>query len=115
MFVGLRNFFDAYFGAVPDLATASEAFFTECRKGRNRLFNNGWRNWPEDAKQDDVLSWLADFIDKLSAFGQARRPTATIRRPLAKPNKPIDGSTGTRRMDIGFVNDPEAKKESRCH
>ena len=37
------------------------------------------------------------------------------RRPLAQPNQPIQGSTGERKLDIGFVNNPNAGKDSRCH
>jgi len=37
------------------------------------------------------------------------------RRPLAQPNKPIQGSIAERKLDIGFVNDPMAGKNFRCH
>jgi len=37
------------------------------------------------------------------------------RRPLAQPNKPIQGSTADRKLDIGFVDDPKAGKDSKCH
>ncbi|KAH7234023.1 uncharacterized protein BKA55DRAFT_544480 [Fusarium redolens] len=36
------------------------------------------------------------------------------RRPLAQPNKPIQGSTGERKLDIGFVKNTSAGKDSRC-
>ncbi|KAH7000856.1 hypothetical protein EDB80DRAFT_581085 [Ilyonectria destructans] len=113
MYVGLRNFHETYFGDVADLETASEAFFKQCHEGSNPLFDDGWRGWPLDAKQGDVLSWFADFSDKLAAFADGNKPRQ--RRPLAKPNEPIDGSIGKRKMDVGFVNDPEARKDSRCH
>ncbi|KAH7137548.1 hypothetical protein EDB81DRAFT_70458 [Dactylonectria macrodidyma] len=115
MYVGLRNFHKIYFGDVADLETASEAFFKQCQEGSNPLFDDGWSGWPEDAKQDDVLSWFADFSEKLAAFAEANKPIPACRRPLAKPNEPIDGSTGKRKMDVGFVNDAEARKDSRCH
>ena len=59
MYVGLRDFYKTYFGDVPNLETASETFFEDCLGGSNPLFGNGWRGWPEEAKQDDVLSWFA--------------------------------------------------------
>ncbi|KAK4031324.1 hypothetical protein C8A01DRAFT_21438, partial [Parachaetomium inaequale] len=34
--------------------------------------------------------------------------------PLAKPDEPIAGSVGKRKMDMGFVDDPSAGKNSRC-
>ncbi|RSL43317.1 hypothetical protein CEP51_016378 [Fusarium floridanum] len=116
MYVGLRNFHETYFGDVPGLGMASDAFFKQCQEGSNPLFDSGWGGWPEDAKQDDVLSWFADFSEKLTAFAQGNTSIPTRqRRPLAKPNEPIDGSIGKRKMYVGFVNDAEAKKDSRCH
>ncbi|KAH7228914.1 hypothetical protein BKA60DRAFT_674115 [Fusarium oxysporum] len=88
MYVGLRDFHNAYFG----------------------------EGWPKDAKQDDVLSWFAAFNQKLAVFAEDINPTAKYkRRPLAKPNEPIDGSIAKRKMDVGFVNNSEAEKVSRCH
>ncbi|PHH49257.1 hypothetical protein CFIMG_005936RA [Ceratocystis fimbriata CBS 114723] len=116
MYVGLCKFHETYFGNVADLETASETFFKQCQEGSNPLFDEGWSGWPKDAKQDDVLSWFADFTEKLSIFAEGSKSTSTRqRRPLAKPNEPIDGSIGKRKMDVGFVNDPAASKDSRCH
>lgn len=116
MYVGLRSFYNTYFGRVTDLEMTSEAFFEMCQEGGEPLFDNGWTGWPEDAKQEDVLSWFADFSEKLAKFAEGKTSVPTRqRRPLAKPNKTIDGSIGKRKMDVGFVNDPEAGKESRCH
>ncbi|KAL2175530.1 uncharacterized protein P884DRAFT_286564 [Thermothelomyces heterothallicus CBS 202.75] len=116
MYVDLRDFHKTYFGSVRNLETASKTFFEDCLEGSNPLFSNGWRGWPKEAKQDDVLSWFADFTEKLAAFAESYDSApAYKRRPLAKPNKPIAGSVGKRKMDIGFVNDPSAGKHSRCH
>lgn len=116
MYVGLRNFHKTYFGDVEDLETAAEAFFKQCLQGTDPLFDDGWRGWPKDTNQDDVLSWFADFSEKLAAFTEGHKPIPTLqRRPLAKPNDPIDGSVGNRKMDIGIVNDPKARKDSKCH
>jgi len=56
---------------VPNLETASKTFFENCLEGSNPLFSKGWRDWPTEAKQDDVLSWLADFTEKLAAFAES--------------------------------------------
>jgi hypothetical protein len=72
MYVGLRNFHDTYFGEVADLEAASDAFFRECQEGNDPLFDDGWRGWPEDAKQEDVLSWFADLSEKLTAFAESQ-------------------------------------------
>ncbi|KAM5361111.1 hypothetical protein ACJZ2D_013322 [Fusarium nematophilum] len=118
MYVGLHNFHDAYFGGVAGLETTSQAFFKQCLEGGDPLFQDGWKGWPKDANQDDVLIWFADFSEKLEAFADGHKSILTPRhrrRPLAKPNEPIDGSVGKRKMDVGFVNDPRARKDSRCH
>ncbi|KUI73383.1 hypothetical protein VM1G_08934 [Cytospora mali] len=116
MYVGLRNFDQTYFGDVADLKTTSEAFFEQCTKGSDPLFDNGWTGWPIDANQDDVLDWFADLSERLSTFAEERKSTPPVRRrPLAKPNEPIDGSVALRKMDIGLVNDSKANKDSKCH
>ncbi|KAL2888933.1 kinase-like domain [Ceratocystis lukuohia] len=116
IYVGLCKFHQTYFGNVAGLETASETFFKQCQEGSNPLFDEGWSGWPKDAEQDDVLSWFADFTEKLSIFAEGSKSTSTRqRRPLAKPNEPIDGSIGKRKMDVGFVNVPAARKDSRCH
>ncbi|KAH6703019.1 hypothetical protein BKA61DRAFT_189254 [Leptodontidium sp. MPI-SDFR-AT-0119] len=116
MYVGLRNFHETYFGDVADLETASAAVFKMCMEGNSPIFCEGWSGWPEDANQDHVLGWFAELSEKLAAFAEDYKSTPTRqRRPLAQPNKPIDGSIAKRKMDIGFVNDPEARKDSRCH
>ena len=115
MYVDLRDFHKTYFGDVPNLETASKTFFKSCLEGSNPLFGNGWRGWPEEARQDDVLSWFADFTEKLAAFAESYNSApAYKRRPLAKPDEPIAGSVGKRKMDIGFVDNPSAGKDSRC-
>ncbi|KAK3681658.1 hypothetical protein B0T22DRAFT_387304 [Podospora appendiculata] len=116
MYVGLRDFHQTYFGGVKNLETASKTFFEACQAGSSPLFSNGWRSWPEKAEQDDVLSWFADFTEKLAAFAESYSPSpARKRRPLAQPDKPIPGSVAKRKMDIGFVDNPRAGKDSRCH
>jgi len=116
LYVGLPRFRETYFGRVADLETASEAVFKKCLEGSEPLFSDGWSGWPQDANQDDVLSWFADLCEKLAAFAEDFRSTLTAgRRPVAQPNKPIQGSTGERKLDVGFVNNPEAGKDSRCH
>ncbi|CRK44023.1 hypothetical protein BN1723_016302 [Verticillium longisporum] len=52
--------------------------------------------------------------DKVAAFADSYKLTFTCRRPLAQANKPIQGSTAERKLDIGFVNDPQARSDSRC-
>ncbi|EFY95436.1 Protein kinase-like protein [Metarhizium robertsii ARSEF 23] len=113
--VGLSSFQDTFFGSIEGLETAAEAVFQSCTSGNDPLFQDGWAGWPNDANQDDVLQWFTDVTTKLMALAQSHNPPQTCRRPVAQPSKPILGSTGERKMDIGFVSDPEAGKGSRCH
>ncbi|KAH7303034.1 hypothetical protein B0I35DRAFT_365665 [Stachybotrys elegans] len=116
LYVGLRGFYEVYFGRVEGLETASKAVFDKCTEGSDPLFNEGWSGWPQNANQDDVLSWFADLCEKLTAFAQGCMPKpVNQRRPVAQPNKPIQGSTGDRKLDVGFVDDPRAGKDTRCH
>ncbi|KAB5514926.1 hypothetical protein GE09DRAFT_1161615, partial [Coniochaeta sp. 2T2.1] len=86
MYVGLRDFHETYFGDVPNLETASKTFFEDCLKGSDRVFRDGSRGWSKEAKHDDVLSWFADFTEKLAAFAESYNSApAHKRRPLAKP------------------------------
>ena len=116
LYVGLPRFRETYFGRVAGLQTAAEAVFKECMGGSSPLFDEGWTGWPKDANQDDVLSWFADLCEKLATLAKDYRSDPTgRRRPVAQPNKPTQGSTGERKLDVGFVDDPKAGKDSRCH
>lgn len=101
----------------------SKEFLTHCWSpslrpavGSPDRYDDGWTGWPKDANQDDVLTWFAGFSLKLSTFAEGYKSNQVRqRRPLARPNEPIDGSFAKRKMDIGFVNDSKARKDSRCH
>ncbi|KAJ2906934.1 hypothetical protein MKZ38_009797 [Zalerion maritima] len=117
MFVGIPGFHERFFGGVAELDTVSELVFKRCVKGDKPLHSGGaWTGWPHNAKEEEVLSFFAQLSDQLEKFAEEFRSTPTTRRrPLAQPTKPIQGSTAHRKLDIGFVNDPEAGKDSRCH
>ncbi|KAK4137726.1 hypothetical protein BT67DRAFT_119307 [Trichocladium antarcticum] len=117
LYVGLHRFHETYFGGVVGLEAASKAVFRRCTEGSNPLFREGWSGWPKDANLDDVLDWFADLSEKLAVLAEDYKliPTRGRRRPLAQPNKPIQGSTAERKLDIGFVDNAEAGPDSRCH
>lgn len=115
MYVGLPRLYEIFFGRVADLGIISEAVFEKCKEGSEPLFSDGWNGWPEDANQDHVLSWFSELSEKPATFAEDYRSIPTHRRPLAQPNKPIQGSTAERKLDVGFVDDPKAGKDSRCH
>ncbi|KAJ5987637.1 hypothetical protein N7522_011885 [Penicillium canescens] len=115
LYVGLPHFYSTFFGGVSGLQTASNAVFKKCTEGSDALFADGWKGWPKDADQEHVLSWFADLSEKLATFSADHNSGSThLRRPLAQPNKPVQGSTAERKLDIGFVSDTHAGKDTRC-
>lgn len=118
MYIDTPGFYAAFFGGVADLETASKVVFKKCREGSNPLYSeeSGWDGWPKDAKQEDVLSWIAQMSEQFAKFAEDHKSSQTDRRrPLAQPNKPLQGSTAERKLDIGFVSDSSAGKDSKCH
>ncbi len=118
MYIDIPGFYAAFFGNVADLETASKVVFKKCREGSNPLYceDSGWDGWPKDAKQEDVLSWIAQMSEQFANLAADHKSSQTDRRrPLAQPNKPLQGSTAERKLDIGFVSDSSAGKDSKCH
>lgn len=116
LYTGLPGFHKTFFESVASLPLASDVIFQKCKEGSKPLYYNGWSGWPEDTKESNVLDWFADLSDKLAAWAATQPGAPTYRRrPLAQPNKPIDGSTAKRKLDVGFMNNPKANKGSRCH
>ncbi|KAH7031009.1 LOW QUALITY PROTEIN: uncharacterized protein B0I36DRAFT_322999, partial [Microdochium trichocladiopsis] len=116
LYVGLRRLPEVFFGRVPGLDAASQVVFTKCVEGNDPLFCGGWTGWPKDANQDSVLEWFSSISQKLASFTEEILPAPTHgRRPLAQPNQPILDSTAERKLDIGFVDDPNALKDTRLH
>ncbi|KAF2818207.1 hypothetical protein CC86DRAFT_337418 [Ophiobolus disseminans] len=117
LYVGIPGFFEAFFEDVPGLRPTAQAVFDKCKEGESPLFmvESGWQGWPEGAKEKDVLSWFAPLIDRLLDLADGHRPPPRVRRrPLAQPCQPLQGSTADRKLDIGFVDDPNAGVDSKC-
>lgn len=90
LYIGLSEFRSTYFGGIDSLPAASDAVFKRCIEGTNALFANGWKGWPRDINQEDVLSWFTDLSERLAKMSAHFIPTSTyFCRPLAQPNKPI--------------------------
>lgn len=106
LFIGLRDFRSKFLGGINGLEAASDAVFKRCTEGADALFIAGWKGWPQDAKQEDVLSWFADLSETLAEMSRQYNPPSTpFRKPLTQPNKPIGGSTADRKLDIAFLKD----------
>ncbi|TWU75060.1 hypothetical protein ED733_006610 [Metarhizium rileyi] len=116
IYVGIPGFFEAFFGEVVGLNLAAQAVFDKCKQGDNPLYReeSGWRGWPEDAKERDVLAWFAPLTEQLLDFAVEHQPgSKSQRRPLAQPHQPLQGSTADRKLDIGFVEDSDAGMDSK--
>ncbi|KAK1843023.1 hypothetical protein CCHR01_14328 [Colletotrichum chrysophilum] len=114
--VDVPGFQDAYFHRVAGLQAASLDFFDLSRQGDDPLFRDGWKGWPHAANEADVLRWLRGIVQKLSEFGNARRPDSTLsRRLLVEPNQPIQGSTAESKLDVGLVHHVDGRCESHAH
>ncbi|KAH8158978.1 hypothetical protein CIB48_g9274 [Xylaria polymorpha] len=114
MYVDVPNFYEAFWGGIPQLETASEDIFQKCTRGPQPLFQQGWTGWSRDAKQESVLVWLADIVERFLQWAQEYRPTTT-RRPLAQPDTPFEGSVAKRKLDVGLVDDPKADKAGKYY
>ncbi|KAF2843943.1 hypothetical protein T440DRAFT_523872 [Plenodomus tracheiphilus IPT5] len=117
LYVGVPGFFGAFFGDVAGLRLAAQAVFDKCQEGDSPLYQlaSGWQGWPEGAKENDVLNWFAPLIDRLLDLTEGQQPESRVRRrPLAQPHQPVQGSTADRKLDIGFVDDPNAGVNSKC-
>ncbi|KAF2475021.1 uncharacterized protein BDR25DRAFT_301533 [Lindgomyces ingoldianus] len=118
LYVEVPGFFDAYFGSVLGLKSVAQAVFDKCKEGDNPLYQEegGWQGWPEGARERDVLSWFAPLTGQLLDFAAESQPVSRPRRrPLAQPHQPVQGSTADRKLDVGFVDDPSACVDSKCH
>lgn len=116
--IGVPGFYEAFFGDITGLEAAAAAVFTKCRQGNNPLYNEerGWRDWPEGAKEKDVLKWFAEKIETFLDFAEEVGSGPDVRRrPLAQPDQPLPGSTAERKLDVGLVSDPKANEDSKCH
>ncbi|WVO13559.1 hypothetical protein L204_101180 [Cryptococcus depauperatus] len=112
---GLSSFHATFFGNVAGLETAAAAVFQSCTSGSDPLFRDGWKGWPTNANEDAVIDWLKDVTAKLADFAEGYSPPQTRRRILGEPCKAIKGSTSERKLDIGFVSDREAGRDTRYH
>ncbi|KAF2844618.1 hypothetical protein T440DRAFT_523364 [Plenodomus tracheiphilus IPT5] len=118
MYVGIPGFFEAFFGEITGLEAAAKAVFERCKTGDNPLYREegGWEGWPDGARERDVLSWFEERTGQFCDFAEGHRPASRARRrPLAQPHQPLQGSTAERKLDVGFVDDPSAGVDSKCH
>ncbi|OTB04510.1 hypothetical protein M426DRAFT_58388 [Hypoxylon sp. CI-4A] len=107
MYVDIPRLYEAFFGNIAELESASQNIFERCCVGSDPLFQEGWTGWPRGANEASVLGWLQKLIQQLTQWTQDYR-RAPARGLLAEPNKPLGGSTAKRKLDVGIVTHPDA-------
>jgi Fungal protein kinase len=120
LYIDVPGFFDAFFGDVASLTSVADIVFKKCKGGKDPLYSEegaGWRDWPKDAKEEQVLKWLKESVDKFLDFAKLvkeRKPIPNVqRRPLGQPNLPLLGSATQRKLDVGFANDTRSVESPR--
>ncbi|KAI1088319.1 hypothetical protein F5B19DRAFT_472032 [Rostrohypoxylon terebratum] len=108
MYVDIPQLYETFFGSA-ELESASQTIFEKCCAGSDPLFREGWTGWPRGAQESAVLSWLQKMVARLTQWAQEHRRTPKRGLGLlAKPNKPLGGSTAQRKLDVGIVTQPES-------
>ncbi|KAK1142575.1 hypothetical protein N8T08_007551 [Aspergillus melleus] len=111
--IGVPGFYEAYFGGVQSLEEASAAIFKSFQEGHNPLFTeNGWQDWPRSAKERDVLDWLSTLVNKIRDISTEQGFAVTSHRTvLAQPDRPLEGSTADRKLDIGIMRSSDRRDQ----
>lgn len=106
LFIGVPNFFETFFGEVENLEQTAATIFQKCSEGNKPLYmaDRGWREWPENSTQNNVLGWFTELVDQLKRLAEGHCSAGNIqRRTLARPDLPLEGSVAERKMDLGFA------------
>ncbi|KKK17119.1 hypothetical protein ARAM_006192 [Aspergillus rambellii] len=113
IYVGVSGFYEAYFGGLEGLEDAAATVFRRCHDGHNPLFTDkGWRNWPETAKEKEVLDWLSAWVDSIRNIANEQGfAIPPDRMFLAQPHRSLEGSTADRKIDLGIVRASGAASE----
>ncbi|KAF5856232.1 hypothetical protein ETB97_007685 [Aspergillus alliaceus] len=105
--IDVPNFYETFFGSVNGLKTASAIILQRCKEGGSPLYcdETGWRDWPANAQEKEVLKWISGKVDLFRSFVAEKNPPDSLcRTVLAQPSQPLQGSTATRKLDIAIVN-----------
>jgi hypothetical protein len=118
IYVNVPGFYEAYFGDVDGLEEAGAAVYRRCREGDSPLFSEeiGWHDWPNNAKEKEVLGWLTTQVDLLRNIAIEEGFTMPIHKTvLTQPNQPLQGSTADRKLDVGFFRRLDTTDQAKSH
>ncbi|KAL9028237.1 MAG: hypothetical protein Q9196_003371 [Gyalolechia fulgens] len=119
--IDIPDFVDAVFGCVPRLEELAETIFRLCQEGDNPLYtqDGGWSKWHPSAKEELVLLWLQELVERLTVWVGEHSTGATASRQIYRgPGIYLDGTAIKRKMDVGItagngqgrINDSSANK-----
>ncbi|KAF7867284.1 hypothetical protein EAF04_005367 [Stromatinia cepivora] len=100
------DFFATFFGGIPGLQEMATVVFQDCKDAEEPLFQEGvgWVGWPDSCEEAEVLEFFRKHTDRLLLFADGHNFRPSHRRHwFTKPNKPIPGSVGKRKLDIGLI------------
>ncbi|KEF50881.1 uncharacterized protein A1O9_13062, partial [Exophiala aquamarina CBS 119918] len=106
IYIGVLEFREVVFGKVQGLKENAEAIFQKCQEGEDPLYHQetGWRDWPRGAQEKDVLKWFVKRVENFLDFAKDHTSfPKTPRRPLTRPDQPLEGSIAERKLDIGLL------------
>ncbi|OJD16018.1 hypothetical protein AJ78_03771 [Emergomyces pasteurianus Ep9510] len=68
--IDIPGFYEAFFGEVTDLEHIADTILKKCTQGDTLQYHekDGWKEWPEDAKEQGVLKWLTQMIIRSKAM-----------------------------------------------
>ncbi|KAI9368690.1 hypothetical protein BJX61DRAFT_550232 [Aspergillus egyptiacus] len=118
IYIGVPGFYDAYFGNINGLAEAGASVLRRCKEGNTPLFDdrNGWRDWPDTAKEEEVLDWLSKVISKIRELATEENiVTKSNRAVFAYPSQPLQGSTAARKLNVSFVRNLDTTDSTQYH
>ncbi|KAL2056600.1 hypothetical protein ABVK25_002994 [Lepraria finkii] len=104
--IDIPDFLDAIFGHIPQLDELAETVFDRCQEEDTPLYTkgSGWAGWPPSAKEDLVLEWLQELVERCTAWVTECGVYPAASRQIYKgPSAYLDGSPIKRKMDVGIM------------
>ena len=104
--IDIPDFIPAVFGHIPQLDELAETVFDRCQEENTRLYTEGrgWSECPPSAKEDLVLEWLQELVERFAAWvTECGVHLAASRQIYKGPSTYLDGSPIKRKMDVGVM------------
>ena len=104
--IDIPDFTHAVFGLIPRLDELARTVFDLCQEGDAPLYTegSGWARWPRSAKEELVLEWLQELVERFMVWVNERGVHAAARRQIYQgPGIYLDGSPVKRKMDVGIT------------